>query len=256
MNDSILMLGDCLTELPKLGAESVDLIATDPPYGISFMGKDWDKAVPSVEVWKECLRVLKPGAFAFVMSLPRLDVLSQMAVRLQEAGFRVDFTPLYWVFASGFPKATNISKAVTKKFPKDKVLEIKLWLAEQVAKSGKTKADIDKECGFSACDYLKTEAGEDAGGRATWHLILPYGHKWFKMKEVIGFDSTYDSIVHELADVSATREAPKDSKGIYGQYSGTVSEFNLTNQAKALDGSYAGFQPKPAVEVIIVAMKP
>jgi site-specific DNA-methyltransferase (adenine-specific) len=114
-----LILGDCLTELPKLELESIDLIATDPPYGISFMGKDWDKAVPSVEVWKECLRVLKPGAFAFVMSLPRLDVLSQMAVRLSEAGFRVDFTPIFWAFASGFPKATNISKKLDVRRPTD-----------------------------------------------------------------------------------------------------------------------------------------
>src|SRR5208337_2337044 len=150
MNDSILMLGDCLTELPKLGAESVDLIATDPPYGISFMGKDWDKAVPSVEVWKECLRVLKPGAFAFVMSLPRLDVLSQMAVRLQEAGFRVDFTPLYWVFASGFPKSMNVAKHIKKAVDR---VEDEGWL--------KTSDDSDLAVIVDALfRRLRTEVGQ------------------------------------------------------------------------------------------------
>src|SRR5260370_22889872 len=63
------------------------------------MGKDWDKAVPCVDIWKECLRVLKPGAFAFIMSAPRQDVLSQMIIRLSEAGFRTDFTSLYWAYA-------------------------------------------------------------------------------------------------------------------------------------------------------------
>ncbi len=102
--------GDCLKELYKLPDDSVDLMVTDPPYGYSFMGKDWDKAVPSSDIWFECLRVLKPGGFAFVMSAPRSDVQSEMISRLQSAGFRLDFTPIYWTYASGFPKAMNIGK--------------------------------------------------------------------------------------------------------------------------------------------------
>jgi DNA modification methylase len=80
-----LQLGDCVEALPTLKDASVDLLVTDPPYGISFMGKSWDQAVPSVEAWKQCLRVLKPGSLAFVMSLPRLDTLSQMAPEGSEA---------------------------------------------------------------------------------------------------------------------------------------------------------------------------
>lgn len=112
---SQLIFGDCQTELPKQQPETVDLVVTDPPYGYSFMGKDWDKAVPSVAIWRECLRVLKPGAFAFVMSSPRADVLAHMIVNLSDAGFRTDFTPIYWAYASGFPKAMNIGKAVDKR---------------------------------------------------------------------------------------------------------------------------------------------
>lgn len=88
--------GDSLPTLKSMAENSVDCLVTDPPYGYSFMGKDWDKAVPSVEIWRECLRVLKPGAFAFVMSAPRQDVLSQMIVRLGMAGFDTGFTSIYW----------------------------------------------------------------------------------------------------------------------------------------------------------------
>ena len=110
------------------------------------MGKEWDKVLPNPEIFEECLRVLKPGGMAFVMSAPRSDVHSRMCILLEDAGFNISFTPIAWSYATGFPKAMNISKAVAK------------------------RGDID--------------------------------------------------------------------------------------EAKKLDGSYAGYQPKPAVEVVIVAMKP
>lgn len=94
---------------------SVDLLVTDPPYGIGFMGKDWDNALPDRRIWAECLRILKPGAFAFVMCIPRADCLSRMIIALEDAGFRVNFTPIFWTYATGFPKAQNIGKAVDKR---------------------------------------------------------------------------------------------------------------------------------------------
>jgi site-specific DNA-methyltransferase (adenine-specific) len=116
--------GDSLKVLKKLEDESVDLICTDPPYGYSFMNRDWDKAVPALEIWQECLRVLKPGGFCFVMSAPRSDVQSRMMVRLEDAGFNIGFTPIYWTYATGFPKATNIGKLADKKnYDEAKALE-------------------------------------------------------------------------------------------------------------------------------------
>jgi DNA modification methylase len=53
--------GDCREILQGLPDDSVDAVVTDPPYGLAFMGKRWDYDVPGVEVWAECLRVLKPG---------------------------------------------------------------------------------------------------------------------------------------------------------------------------------------------------
>ncbi len=74
---------------------SIDLMPTDPPYGYAFMQRNWDKALVNISAWKECLRVLKPGAFAFIMCAPRQDVLSRQIINLEEAGFITSFSSIY-----------------------------------------------------------------------------------------------------------------------------------------------------------------
>ena len=177
-----LYLGDCETILSEMESESVDLIVTDPPYGYAFMGKDWDRAVPSVEKWERCLRVLKPGAFAFVMSAPRQDVLSHMIINLEKTGFAVGFTSIYWTYATGFPKAQNIGKAV------DKRLGVGRKGCLMPTKQGNT---------------VESEGAVSCGANGFTDVFAP-----------------------------------------------------VSPEAKALDGAYGGFQPKPAVEVILVVMKP
>jgi site-specific DNA-methyltransferase (adenine-specific) len=202
-----IVLGDCQQVLTEVVDGSVDLIVTDPPYGYSFMGKDWDKAVPSMAIWKECLRVLKAGAFAFVMSSPRADVLSRMIVNLSDAGFRTDFTPIYWAYASGFPKAMNVSLQI------DKQECIRQLIAKLGRKPIKDKAkNIDEF--QDAWKVYRQVTGEPKP--------LEYAGKF---------------------DQRSSQDRPKDN--------GAVSI-----DAKLFEGSYGGFQPKPAVEVIIVAMKP
>jgi site-specific DNA-methyltransferase (adenine-specific) len=112
---SQLIRGDCLQVLERFKEDSIDFVVTDPSYGLKFMGKIWDNAVPSVAILKECLRVLKPGALAFFMCTPRQDLLSRMIKNLEEAGFETGFTSIYWTYSSGFPKAHNVSKALYKK---------------------------------------------------------------------------------------------------------------------------------------------
>ena len=201
-----LINGDCLEELKKLDDNSVDLLCTDPPYGYGFMGKHWDtfKEKDSTKsqqvgwmspgmkkdtygmkeffdpIWKECLRVLKPGALAFVMSAPRSDVQTIMSQTLRDAGFDISFTPIYWTYASGFPKAMNIGKM------------------------------LDKRQGN------KREEVEDPQ--------------------------------------SAKRNKTKSDREVYGDYKDT--NYKVTKGSSELEGSYGGFQPKPAVEVVLVAMKP
>ena len=77
--------GDCLDILPTIEANSIDSIVTDPPYGLSFMGKEWDYDVPSVEIWRECYRVLKPGGH--LLSFAGTRTQHRMACNIEDAGF-------------------------------------------------------------------------------------------------------------------------------------------------------------------------
>ena len=207
-----LINGDCLEELKKLDDNSVDLLCTDPPYGYGFMGKHWDtfKEKDSTKsqqvgwmspgmkkdtygmkeffepIWTECLRVLKPGALAFVMSAPRSDVQTIMSQTLRDAGFDISFTPIYWTYASGFPKAMNMGKMLDKKY-------------------GNKREEVEEE---------------------------HWGRK-NRSKEYSANVFTGDRINDETSDKRTI------SKG-----------------SSELEGSYGGFQPTPAVEVVLVAMKP
>jgi len=106
-----LMHGDCLEVLRTLPDNSVDSVVTDPPYGLSFMGKKWDYDVPSSEVWAECLRVLKPGGHLLAFAGTRTQ--HRMAVRIEDAGFEIR-DMIAWVYGSGFPKSHDVSKAIDK----------------------------------------------------------------------------------------------------------------------------------------------
>lgn len=99
-----LHLGDCLEAMRAMADNSVDSIVTDPPYGLSFMGKRWDYDVPSVEIWSECLRVLKPGGHLLAFAGTRTQ--HRMAVRIEDAGFEIR-DMIAWVYGSGFPKSRN-----------------------------------------------------------------------------------------------------------------------------------------------------
>lgn len=88
-----------------------DSIVTDPPYGLSFMGKKWDYDVPTIELWKECYRVLKPGGY--LLSFAGTRTQHRMACNIEDAGFEIR-DMIAWIYGSGFPKSLNIGKAVDK----------------------------------------------------------------------------------------------------------------------------------------------
>jgi site-specific DNA-methyltransferase (adenine-specific) len=176
-----LLLGDSKDVLKTIKDGSIDLLATDPSYGLHFMGKDWDKALPDTEIFRECYRVLKPGAFIAVMSSPRSDLLYRMIQKLEDAGFDMSFSPILWTYHTGFPKASDTSKM------------------------------IDKRAGAE--------------------------------REVVG----------EKKSGSTSRAYQSEEQTTAGIHYETTASTDL---AKKYEGSKLGFQPKPAVEHIIIGMKP
>lgn len=99
--------GNNLDILPTLPDNSVDSIVTDPPYELGFMGKKWDSSgiAYSVELWSECLRVLKPGGH--LLSFGGTRTWHRVAVAIEDAGFEVRDS-IAWMYGSGFPKSLNL----------------------------------------------------------------------------------------------------------------------------------------------------
>jgi len=104
---------DCLEGLKLLDDNSVDSIVTDPPYELGFMGKKWDSTgiAYNVELWKECLRVLKPGGHLLAFGGTR--TYHRMTCAIEDAGFEIRDC-IQWIYGSGFPKSHDISKAIDK----------------------------------------------------------------------------------------------------------------------------------------------
>ena len=261
LRNLMLLLGNCNDHLKEIKDNSIDLLLTDPPYALTsksygegnhkggFMGKEWDKALVSVETWRECYRVLKNGKLAFIMSSPRQDVLSRMIVNLQDAGFRTNYTSIYWTFASGFPKAANVSKLIDKRGGAN------LSGFAQIIKQERTKR------GWSTNDlgaYFPSKTGGLTGCVRNWEAgkNLPTIEEYNKLIEILELDR------EQLREV----EREIIGKGVCGNpaawYGGNESkklEYDITKPAteaaKAMEGAYVGFQPKPAVEVILVVSK-
>jgi len=105
----MILHGDCLERLKELPNNSAHSIVTDPPYGLSFMGKKWDYDVPSKLIWAEALRVLKPGSH--LLSFGGTRTYHRMVVQIEDAGFEIR-DQLQWIYGSGFPKSHNLPDGI------------------------------------------------------------------------------------------------------------------------------------------------
>jgi len=141
-------------------------------------------------VCRECLRVLKPGGY--LLSFGGTRTYHRMTCGIEDAGFEIRDC-IMWIYGSGFPKSLNIGKQIDKMPYRIEREKIKNYLAEWINKSDKSKKQIDKECGFRACAYTRISYRDDDG----WGSALPTEEKWKKMKEVIGFDNTWDEFIKE-----------------------------------------------------------
>jgi DNA modification methylase len=109
IGNATLYCADCNDVLPIL--KDIDACVTDPPYGLSFMGKQWDYDVPGVDIWTQVHNVLKPGAH--LLSFFGSRTYHRGAIPIEDAGFEIR-DQLMWIYGSGFPKSHNIGKAVDK----------------------------------------------------------------------------------------------------------------------------------------------
>jgi len=162
MREIKLIHGDCLEKLKELEDCSIDSIVTDPPYHLTsivkrfgkensspakhgkdgsfgrlskgFMGQEWDGGDIAFkeEVWKECLRVLKPGGHLIAFSGSR--TYHRMAYAIDESGFEIR-DQIMWVYGSGFPKSHNVALSIDKKLGLQNHRSVRLDVAGNI-KSG------------------------------------------------------------------------------------------------------------------------
>ena len=109
--------GDSAEVLKTIESRTIDAVVTDPPYGIEFLGKEWDKNTGAIDIWRECLRVLKPGGFLLAFSAAR--TYHHLATNIESVGFDIR-DQIMWIYASGFPKAQDIGKAIDRRITKQK----------------------------------------------------------------------------------------------------------------------------------------
>jgi DNA modification methylase len=241
-----LILGDSVDKLKELDDNSIDSIVTDPPYGLSFMGKKWDYDVPSQEIFEECLRVLKPGGY--LLSFAGSRTYHRMAVRVEDAGFEIR-DQIMWIYGSGFPKSLNIGKKVDEyegwgtalKPAHEPIVMARKPLSE------KTVVNNVLEWGTGGINIDDSRIGTTTktnGGKANKenNRIAANGgyvndvssqeHNYGRFPANIIFDEEAGKILDEQSGISKSTGGRSGNKegvgqnGIYGQYKGEVRDEN------------------------------
>ena len=133
---------DCLDAMRAMPDASIEAIVTDPPYGLSFMGRDWDHGVPGVPFWIEALRVAKPGAHLVAFGGTR--TYHRLACAIEDAGWEVRDC-LSWLYGSGFPKSLNVSKAIDKAAGAEREV-----VGTKLGRPGMAKDGSNQRSGFDA----------------------------------------------------------------------------------------------------------
>lgn len=158
--------GDCLEVLSGAPESTFDAIVTDPPYLLDFMGKEWDGAdgiAGRPEIWRECLRVLKPGGHLLAFGGTR--TYHRMASAIETAGFEVRDS-IHWIYGTGFPKSVDVAKAIDK--------AAGIW-------RGRAGAPTSENGSMSGKNYARTDKGEPATAEAAawdgWGTALKPAHE-------------------------------------------------------------------------------
>jgi DNA modification methylase len=271
-NNWVVHVGNNLDILPTLPDNSVDSIVTDPPYELGFMGKKWDNSgiAYNVELWKECLRVLKPGGH--LLSFGGTRTWHRVAVAIEDAGFEVRDS-IAWMYGSGFPKSLDVSKAIDKGTGENRQRQLRF--TEWMRQSGLAQKDCAKileliaknsESAAAMAQHYYTDKTQPAIPTADiFDILKPHlpqvpeeierlvaertGIEWtaYKNREVVGSKTagmgtgkTFGMLQSEGNNAGAKKEVDITAPS--------------TPEAKQWEGW--GTALKPAFEPIVVARKP
>ncbi len=182
-----ILNNDCLQELRKLKACSVDSIVTDPPYGIGIVGADWDRKLPSREIWQECFRVLRPGGHIIAFSSARL--YHKLAYLMENSGFETQ-NMLAWIHHGGFPKGVPLSLQFDRNdnIPRPDE-EFREYLGKAINNSHYKIRELEKFLGTKSMfnHYL---------GKS--QPSFPTLKKWKILKKVLKLDDRYDAVFERI----------------------------------------------------------
>lgn len=247
---------DCRDAMRGLDPCSVDSIVTDPPYGLSFMGKDWDHGVPGEHFWREALRVAKPGAHLLAFGGTR--TFHRLAVAIEDAGWEIRDT-LAWVYGSGFPKSLDVSKAIDKMDASEEQERRRLRFTAWVRSTGATSKQIDLATGTNMGGHYTTAASQPA--IMTREHLEACRHLLGDVPEWVEREADIRSVESRNF---AEREVVGQKSGLNGSGFGNVghglSSTSIPITAPATDAARQwsgwGTALKPAYEPVIVARRP
>jgi DNA modification methylase len=267
--------------LRGMADNSIDSIVTDPPYGLTankkggtgvasvtlenpygrarisvgngaggFMGMKWDSDVPPVEVWAECLRVLKPGGYLLAFAGTRTQ--HRMAVRIEDAGFEIR-DMIAWVYGSGFPKSLNVAKAVDEKRKPDTRHQLLpneakfcTWMREQSGLDTETVRRVTGSARFMTGEVEIVNTATKDAPRYGRRAMVPTAESWARLREHM----TTQPPDWVEALVKEPPQPPDETPGeawTKGKGLGTTGSNEWQGWGTAL---------KPALEPITVARKP
>jgi len=272
-----LYKGWCIDVMKNLEGNSIDTIISDVPYGISFMNKKWDYDIPSVETFREMLRVLKPGGTALIFAGSRTQ--HRMGCNIEDAGFLLKDCIMY-IYGSGFPKATDIKKNLEKKYGKQNTKYNLRFMSEpnlsqteyiknkqgQILFKGMQKQGLSVSGKTTENDGRKKSCMEGWGDIQTSERelqrckICTLSEKVFRdgKEGWICNGTPFDYGTKNWADIAENRSCssyrPQPSKQQKKQ-SNVVSNKPNPQEIRSWDG-WKSHGLKPAYEPIIIAMKP
>jgi DNA modification methylase len=257
-----ILLGNNLDILPTLPDNSVDSIVTDPPYELGFMGKKWDSSgiAYSVELWQQCLRVLKPGGH--LLSFGGTRTWHRVAVGIEDAGFEIRDS-MAWLYGSGFPKSLDVSKAIDKLDAADERLKRNFRFTAWMQSTGITAKQIDQITETMMGSHYTTHPTQPTIATAElFDKLRPYLPGVPEEIERLVAERTVESENYKKREVIGQKTGTKSvDGGGHGIVPGGITEavdLDITAPATPEAQQWQGWGTalKPAFEPIVVARKP